>query len=563
MSNVLSEAKKQQVIALGRLGWPLRRIEQETGVRRETAGAYLKAAGIGVRPPGAWGRRPPAKPANENGVTTGSDAAKPANTVNPNPNPENLSTKGKAKTRTAKPANENAVTTGFGVELSDSEQQPPQPVPSTSLCKPFREAIELGLSQGRNAMAIWQDLVDQHGFAGGYQSVKRFVRKLRGVQSPEARAVILTPAGEEAQVDYGTGPMVRDPQSGKYRRTRLFVLTLGFSRKSVRLLVFRSSAQTWAQLHERAFRRLGGTTRVIVLDNLREGVLSPDIYDPALNPLYRDVLAHYGALAMPCRIQDPDRKGKVESGVGHAQKTPLKGLRFESLEEAQAHLDRWEQRWADTRIHGTTKRQVSAMFAEEKPALQRLPLEPFRYYQYGERTVHLDGCVEVEAAYYSAPPGWISRRVAVQWDGQHVRLLHPKTGQLLREHLRQERGRHRIKDEDRPKRTPLGTMQLLARAERTGSHIGTLSHALHRLQGEVAVRRIQGLLSFARKYGVARVDDACAAALEVEAYDYRFVRRYLERNSQPPLSLRQIDPLIRQLHLYRDLIQERTKEPNE
>jgi predicted component of type VI protein secretion system len=117
-------------------------------VRRETAGAYLKAAGIGVRPSGAWGRRPPAKPANENGVTTGSDAAKPANTVNPNPNPENLSTKGKAKARTAKPANENAVTTGFGAELSDSERKRPIPVPSTSLCEPFREAIELGLSQG-------------------------------------------------------------------------------------------------------------------------------------------------------------------------------------------------------------------------------------------------------------------------------------------------------------------------------------------------------------------------------------------------------------------------------
>jgi transposase len=250
--------------------------------------------------------------------------------------------------------------------------------------------IELGLSRGRNAVAIWQDLVDQHGFADGFQSVKRFVRKLRGVWSPEACGVILTKAGEEAQVDYGTGPLVRDPQSGKYRRTRLFVLTLGFSRKSVRLLVFRSSAQTWAQLHERAFRRLGGTMRVVVLDNLREGVLSPDIYDPSLNPLYRDVLAHYGAVAMPCRIQDPDRKGKVEAGVGHTQKTPLKGLRFESLEEAQAYLDRWEERWADTRIHGTTKRQVAAMFAEEKPALQPLPLEPFRYYQYGERTVHLD-----------------------------------------------------------------------------------------------------------------------------------------------------------------------------
>ncbi len=116
MSNVsLSEAKKQQVIALGRLGWPLR---QETGVRRETAGAYLKAARIGVRPPGAWGRRPPAKPANENAVTTGSDAAKPTHTINPNPNPENLSNKEKAKA-TSKPA--NAVTTGLGVESTGLE----------------------------------------------------------------------------------------------------------------------------------------------------------------------------------------------------------------------------------------------------------------------------------------------------------------------------------------------------------------------------------------------------------------------------------------------------------
>ena len=159
MSNVLSEAKKQQVLALGRLGWPLRRIEQETGVRRETAGTYLKAAGIGVRPPGAWGRRAPAKPAN--GVTT---------------NTENLPTKVKAEAE-AKPANADGVTTGFGVELSDSEQKSPKLTPSTSFCEPFRDAIELGLSQDRNAMAIWQDLVSESGFRGGYQTVKRFVRK--------------------------------------------------------------------------------------------------------------------------------------------------------------------------------------------------------------------------------------------------------------------------------------------------------------------------------------------------------------------------------------------------
>jgi transposase len=521
VSNVLSEEKKQQVMALGRLGWSLRRIQQTTHIRREIAARYLRAAGIAVRPPGGWGH----------------GQAKAAIEVSTDPEAGN----------------------------QPVETDPPRPgrSPSASACEPYREIIEVALSKGRNAMAIWQDLVDGHGFPGRYASVKRFVRKLCGSATPEARVVIETAPGEEAQVDYGTGPMVRDPHTGKHRRTRLFVLTLGHSRKSVRILVFRSSTRVWAELHEKAFRRLGGVTRVVVLDNLREGVLTPDIYDTTLNPMYRDVLKHYGAVALPCRVQDPDRKGKVESGVGHAQKTPLKGLRFESLEDAQAYLDRWEERWADTRIHGTTKRQVAAMFAEERPTLLALPLEPFRYYQYGERTVHLDGCVEVEAAYYGAPPGWIGRRIQVQWNPSHVRLMDPLTGQLLREHLRQQRGRHRIQEQDRPSKTPLGTRQLLTRCEKAGPHIGALCQSLHRSQGAVAVRRILGVLSLAKKYGVASTDAACSVALETGACEYRFVRRYLERNPQLPLSLRQVDPLIRQLTLYRDLIQNRTETPYE
>lgn len=390
MSNVLTEEKKNQVIALGRLGWSLRRIERETGVRRETAARYLKAAGIAVRYPGAWGRQPPAldsKPA-DGVIPDSAPGAKPAQQVIPDLD--------------SKPANGVIPDSGAGSTALAT---------TASASAPYRELIEEALTRGRNAKAIWQDLVDDHGFVGGYQSVKRFINKLRGSASPQQPcAVIITEPGEEGQVDYGEGPMVRDPQSGRHRRTRLFVLTLGFSRKCVRLIAFTSSTHTWAEMHETAFARLGGAPRVLILDSLREGVLKPDIYDPILNPVYRDMLAHYRAIAMPCRIRDPDRKGKVESSVGHTQSTPLKGQRFETLAEAQTYLDRWEEHWADTRIHGTTKRQVAAMFAQEKPALLPLPLEPFRYYQYGERAVHLDGCVEVEAAYYSAPPGWIARR---------------------------------------------------------------------------------------------------------------------------------------------------------
>ena len=217
-------------------------------------------------------------------------------------------------------------------------------------------AIEGALERGRNAIAIYQDLVSDHGFAGGCASMMRFVRKLRQTQPPDPHVPIGTAPGEEGQVDYGEGPMVRCPDTGKYRRTRLFVLTLAYSRKAVWLLTWKSSPRVWTELHERAFRRLGGVTRVEVLDNLREGVLRPDVYDPTLNPLYADVLGHCGAIAVPCPVGDPDRKGKVESALGHTQRTPLKGQRFENLEEAQGYLDRWDEQWADKRIHGRTKR---------------------------------------------------------------------------------------------------------------------------------------------------------------------------------------------------------------
>jgi hypothetical protein len=268
MGNVLEKAKQEQVIALGRLGWSLCRIEEATGVRRETAGGYLRSAGIAFRAPGGWGRKPPAKTAIS--APTGSDSSNPANEVI-------TGFFGFTPAEDSKPANE--VITGFLREVTLPKQGGKRP---SGASESFRELIELELSRGRNAMGIYQDLVDGHGFRSGYQSVQRFVRKRRGAGSAEARVIIETPPGEECQVDYGARPMAHDPDSGKYRRTRLFVLTLRCSRKSVRLLVFRSSARVWAELHEKAFRRLGGSPRIAVLDNLRERVLAPDIYYPGL-----------------------------------------------------------------------------------------------------------------------------------------------------------------------------------------------------------------------------------------------------------------------------------------
>src|SRR5262249_42442507 len=239
MSNVLSDEKRQQILALGRLGWTLRQIEQAIGVRRETASNYLKAAGIEVYPPGRRGERRSATRASKSAVkmTTERGAAKPAinNEVTTDfcwgkraKSTESTEAAPSKPAISSKPAINTEATTDHETATS-LESRPKQTI---SACEPYRELIERDLELGRNAMAIWQDLVSQYGFERSYQSVKRFVQKIRPSQVREARPVILTAPGEEAQVDYGKGPMVRDPHSGKYRRTRLFVMTLGYSRKS-------------------------------------------------------------------------------------------------------------------------------------------------------------------------------------------------------------------------------------------------------------------------------------------------------------------------------------------
>jgi transposase len=415
---------------------------------------------------------------------------------------------------------------------------------------------------GRNAKAIWQELVSTHGFSNGYPSVMRFVRKLRGDSGKEPCGIILTEPGEEAQVDYGTGPMVRDPRTGKYRRTRLFAMTLGWSRKSVWLLSFESSTRRWAEFHEEAFSRLGGSVRAVVLDNLKEGVLKPDVFDPELNPLYKDVLAHYGTVAVPARIRDPDRKGKVERAVAYAQDTALKGKRFETLEVAQKYLDTWTERWADTRIHGTTKCQVRAAFEEEKPRLQALPPRRFGYYAACLRTVHLNERVEVGGAYYEVPPGLVGKELLVKHDDLRVRVLDPKTGALLREHRKEQPGRY-SKSFEEHKKTPPQVLNLLAQMQRMGKATGEFCRRLHETEADISINRILGVRSLCKKHSPARVEAACALAIEHGLIRYGFVKSYLQKTAAPPpaqLELIQDHPIIRQLGQYRDLFNHLTKD---
>ena len=227
--------------------------------------------------------------------------------------------------------------------------------------------------------------------------MKRFVRTLKH-REPERFDVLEYLPGEEAQVDFGQGALTLHA-NGKHRRPWLFVMTLKYSGKSFRKCVWKADQHSWARLHEEAFRCFGGSVRYVVLDNLKQGVIKPDLYEPQINAAYAALLAHYGVVADPCRVRDPNRKGTVESAIQHTQTTALKGRKFDSIEAQNAWLSHWEERWAAQRIHGRKKRQVLQMFQEEKPHLQALPAHGFRFFRQQMRTVDDAGVVQIEGSY--------------------------------------------------------------------------------------------------------------------------------------------------------------------
>ncbi len=431
--------------------------------------------------------------------------------------------------RYARAANSPGVAAGSGAPGGQiPPPRPPAQVATTpSACEPHRGWIEAQVSLGRNAVAIYQDLVERHGFGQRYGSVKRFVARLKA-REPERFDVLEFAPGEEAQVDYGAGALtlVKD---GRYRRPYLFVMTLAYSGKSFRKSVWKTDQQTWARLHEEAFRALGGCPRYVVLDNLKEGVIRPDIYDPGLNPLYAAVLAHYGVVADPCRVGDPNRKGAVESAIGHTQGTALKGRRFESIEAQNAWLAHWEERWAALRIHGRKKRQVLEMFGEERPQLRSLPAQGFRYFRQESRTVDCGGLVQVDGSYYAALPAALHSEVTVRVFERDIEILDRK-GELLRRHPKSLRKGAFVMDQsDRVFNPSRESARLLERVARIGPGAAAMARELFARMGRPGQRAIYGLANLPRRHARADIEAVCAQLLEAKCASYAAVKRALER----------------------------------
>lgn len=509
--NVLKSHKRISVLALLESGVGQREIERRLGVSPKTTRRYQRLA-------------------NSPGVATGSGAADGQTPPPP-------------ATGSEPPASQTPA------------PRPPAPASAstTSACEAHRSWIESQVLIGRNAVAIYQDLVESHGFAHRYNSVKRFVARLKS-RAPERFDVLEFAPGEEAQVDYGEGAPTLDHR-GRYRKPALFVMTLKYSGKSFRKAMWKTDQESWSRAHEEAFRAFGGCPRYVVLDNLKQGVIKPDLYEPELNPVYAAMLAHYGVVADPCRVADPDRKGTVESAIGHTQGTALKGRRFESIEAQNAWLAHWEERWAAPRIHGRKKRQVLEMFREEQASLKPLPAEGFRCFRQVVRTVDDGGLVQVEGSYYAALPAPPHGEVIVRVYEREVEIL-DRAGEVLRRHAKSLRkGAFVMEGDDRTFNPSREIARLLARLEAIGPATAQAGRELFARLGRPGSRAIYGLANLVRKYPCADIEAVCARLMQAGSLSYAAVKRVLERQVRPAetVPLTQAHPAIRDLTEYQTL----------
>jgi transposase len=423
-----------------------------------------------------------------------------------------------------------------------------------SWCEPFGAAIELKMEAGLSAQRIYQDLVEENGFLGSYQSVKRFVRRLRQRQ-PERVWRIECQPGEEMQVDFGLGaPMEQD--DGKTRRSWVLRAVLSYSRKGYSEAVMRQDTESLLRCLENALRHFGGAPLLLNIDNLKAAVLKADWFDPQINPKLADFCRHYHIHLMPCRPRMPQHKGKVERGVSYVRGNALKGRRFKSLAEENAFLSQWEENVADKRIHGTTCKQVAARFEEERLHLQPLPASLFPCYQEARRNVSRDSFVEVQRAFYEAPPEYIGRQVWVRWDSRCVRIFNERMEQV-QIHLRLEPGKFsRILGVAGMSAPVLSSCRWwIGRAALLGEACGQWAQASVDRRGPEALRSIMGLCSLAKKHTAATIDAACEKALKAGARRLKDIKRLIgEPSEQGNFAFAHNHPLIRDLRTYSDFI---------
>jgi transposase len=404
-------------------------------------------------------------------------------------------------------------------------------VPQSSLTTPYKDQIEEWVKQGIQASTIHAALQRQYGFSGSYNAVQRLVKRLKDQASPVTMMLDFQP-GECVQVDFGAGPKLIDEPTGLVTKTWIFVMVLAWSRHMYAEIILRQDVETWLGCHRRAFEWFNGIPKKIIIDNAKCAITKACYHDPVVQRSYGDCAEGYGFIISACPPYDPQKKGRVESGVKYVKNAFVPLRSFRNLVDANQQLRAWLLETAGNRIHGSTHEKPLTLFEIERHLLKPLPDQPPELAVWEKVTVHGNCHVQFLKCYYSAPFRLVRQELWLRASETTVRLyrdhelvaVHPRlfkygSKHSLNEHLPPNALAYCMRD----------PQWCLEQARQIGIHCDQVIQQLFVASVVDYLRGAQGIIGLQKKYGNARLDAACKRALSFQSGYYKTVKSILQQ----------------------------------
>lgn len=401
-----------------------------------------------------------------------------------------------------------------------------------STAEPWRMNIERWIGEGISGTVIHAVLCRSHGYTGSYSAVHRLIASIRRALPPEATVPLSFAPGEAAQVDFGTGPVLVHPGSGRAQRTWVFVMTLAFSRHQYVEFVWDQSVATWLGCHRRAFEWFAGVPARVIVDNAKCAITRACYHDPLVQRAYAECAEGYGFLIDPCPPRDPQKKGIVEAGVKYVKRNFLPLRQFRDLADLNEQARRWVMNEAGRRVHGTTRERPLERFETERTFLKPLPPIAPDVGAWARVRVHRDCHVQYARRLYSVPFALVGQdlwlratdtAITIYQDyravASHVRLAVAGARATVADHLPPNAQAFFARDR----------RWCAARAGEIGASCAALIEALLSDRITERLRAAQAILGLAERYGGARLEVACGRALAHASASYRTVKTILKR----------------------------------
>ena len=403
-----------------------------------------------------------------------------------------------------------------------------------------------------SAAQIFQRLREQ-GFAGGYSTVKAYVRTVRPRRQPAFLTLAFAP-GECAQADWGSWGAVRVGYTS--RRLSFFVMVLCYSRLMYVEFTVSQTMEHFLACHQHACEFFGGVPHSGMVDNLTSAVHKRALGEaPVLNPKYADFAMHNGFRLVPGNVGKGNEKGRVENGVGYVKKNFLAGLDIADFSMLAPAVKHWLDTVANVRMHGETRQPPIELWQSEKPHLGPLPVHPFDIATISQVRASRQFRITLDTNRYSVPAHLAGQALTLKTYPDRLCLYHHS--HLVARHHRRDDRQGDFEDPDHPQ--PLLAQRKKARDHKVFMRFLALSPQAELYYRQLELRRlnphhhVRQIVALSDLYPPDAVARALADALDYGAFAADYIANLLEQRArftppESPLPLTRREDLL-DLHL--------------